>query len=906
MRPSLRLAVVAAVASAATIVPLAVSGAPATALTPRTTPTSCPEAKLPANPADNVWDNPTYQSEYTPATLADQVIACEQKFHPKTAVLAEVAMISLNETQSKAYQNQNMWLASASGLAQQTDFKTLGIPALNLEDGPDGIIYLPTKGPRPTTFPNEMALAASMNPALAELYGAALGTQANDLHFMGVQAPDLNLDRIPNWGRIQETFGEDPVLAGEMGAAESAGILSEVPIDVLKHYGIYGQETSRRSINWDVSTSALYNTYLRPFAIATTTVAASSSVPSSHQIALMCSYGDINGQRSCASSTLKAAEATIPFSGLVRSDLDTVTTSPALLRAGVSLIKPLNAQEFEPASSVSSGNRALIRDAVATILTVMFKAGLVSDKEIALSSSLGSLSKSIAKSGQAVATEVEEDGAVLLKDGTPGGEGDLPLSPSNGSLAVIAPSELAATCTALATYLKSHHINAACTVWDNPPSATTVLLHNLAHGGPSHVLTTSVTWVAPATGVYVVDNQTYGDSAVTLNGQPFMAEPGIGEIYGENDVTLNAVAGHHYVFKETWSALGPYLAITAISSKIAVGVNAALKARSALVLADDHSAEGADLYEMGLPAGQDALISAVEARVPTSVALFTTGPVLMPWLTSQTRSLIEMWNSGGNPPYGVNFTGLVPAYGALLTGQVSPAGHLPITFPASTSESPLDTGAGAKQYTYWPGIDGTSDLDVAPLNGEVIGYGWYQDKGWPVLFPFGYGLTYATMTNTFDTTTDSSTTSCQSHDSATEICLDVAPRLHLPDTASAVDNIQVYVAQPPIEGDPTPALLLGDAQSVACRTPGTSGTVLAACQAPADSAVTITATDVGQWNQSAKAYQFTDGCYSFVLAPNAQAAFHEIANPSSVPGDVVHATFPFSPATSVTPGACPG
>ena len=257
-----------------------------------------------------MWEKASYQSEFTPAALADQVLSCEAKFHAATAVLAEVALIGLNQTvhgtvsptSSQGYQNQNMWLANNAGdLTAQDDFETLGVPALSLEDGPEGIIYRGGKGAQPTIFPNEMALASSMNPGLAEQYGAAISAQAAALHFMGVQAPDLNLDRIPNWGRNLETFGEDPVLAGEMGAAEAVGILKDTPLVVLKHYGVYGQETNRKSVDWTVSTSALYNTYLRPFAIATDGVAASSAVPAHRQVALMCSYGDINTVRSCGS-----------------------------------------------------------------------------------------------------------------------------------------------------------------------------------------------------------------------------------------------------------------------------------------------------------------------------------------------------------------------------------------------------------------------------------------------------------------------------------------------------------------------------------------------------------------------------------------------------------------------------
>jgi beta-glucosidase len=458
------------------------------------------------------------------------------------------------------------------------------------------------------------------------------------------------------------------------------------------------------------------------------------------------------------------------------------------------------------------------------------------------------------------------------------------------------------TCVALTAYLVRHHDRATCTVWDKPPNTTTVLLHDLPQGTYAHPLSKSVTWIAPTTGPFVVNNQTYGDSSVTLNGKALMAQPGIAEVYEQNEVTIDAVAGHHYLFKEVWGNHGPTLTIGSVAAHVNVGVAAAAHADSALILADDYTAEGADKDELGLPEGQDALISAVEAKVPTSVALFTTGPVVMPWLSSKTRSLIEFWNPGGNPPFGTAFSDLVPAYGAVLTGLVSPQGHLPITFPANQAESPIDLGTGSNEFAFWPGDNGTANLDLAPLNGEVIGYGWYQEKGWPVLFPFGFGLTYATMTQSFDT----ANTSCAANDSTTEICLPVAVRLKLPTSVQAVDGVQVYVAQPQVTGG-APQLLLGDAQSVECRFAGIAGVNTGSCASPNDVDLTISATDVGQWNSTTQSYEFTNGCYEFVVAPNSQVAYRELASPTSYPADdVVNTTFPFSASTTLTPGACPG
>ena len=191
-------------------------------------PMVCPVSltSLPADPNTLPWEKSSYRANFTSYQLARQVMSCETKFRPaETAFYAEVALIGLNATPHFVFQNQNMWLADTAGvLTPQMDFANLGIPRLTFEDGPNGIYYHPPSSQfQPTVLTNELALAATMSPPLAQLYGNQLGQESTAFHYLGVQSPDLNLDRIPNWGRSPETFGEDPMLAGAMGSQETVG-----------------------------------------------------------------------------------------------------------------------------------------------------------------------------------------------------------------------------------------------------------------------------------------------------------------------------------------------------------------------------------------------------------------------------------------------------------------------------------------------------------------------------------------------------------------------------------------------------------------------------------------------------------------------------------------------------------
>jgi beta-glucosidase len=88
----------------------------------------------------------------------------------------------------------------------------LGIPALFIEEGLHGF----DKG---TVFPAPMGLAATWNPELAENIGAAIAAEMRATGVDMVLAPVLDLARDPRWGRVEEDYGEDPFLTGQMGLA---------------------------------------------------------------------------------------------------------------------------------------------------------------------------------------------------------------------------------------------------------------------------------------------------------------------------------------------------------------------------------------------------------------------------------------------------------------------------------------------------------------------------------------------------------------------------------------------------------------------------------------------------------------------------------------------------------------
>jgi beta-glucosidase len=160
---------------------------------------------------------------------------------------------------------------------------------------------------------------------------------------------------------------------------------------------------------------------------------------------------------------------------------------------------------------------------------------------------------------------------------------------------------------------------------------------------------------------------------------------------------------------------------------ISSAVAKAKAADIAIVMVTDQEGEGKDRTNLTLPSNQDALVSAVAAANPKTVVVSKTGgPVLMPWL-SKVPAVLQAWYPGeedGN------------AVADVLFGAFNPSGKLPVTFPQRETDVPANTPAR------YPGVDGTAHYS----EGIFVGYRHYDAHRITPLFPFGYGLSYATFT----------------------------------------------------------------------------------------------------------------------------------------------------------------
>ncbi|WP_233128427.1 glycoside hydrolase family 3 protein [Synechococcus sp. 8F6] len=136
----------------------------------------------------------------------------------------------------------------------------LGLTGLQFVDAPRGVVL---KGGA-TTFPPPIARGACWDVDLEERIGAAMAREARAFGANWLAAVCVNLLRHPGWGRAQETYGEDPVLLGALGAAMTRGIQRHA-VACVKHFALNSIDSSRFLVDVQVSERVLHELDLPHF-----------------------------------------------------------------------------------------------------------------------------------------------------------------------------------------------------------------------------------------------------------------------------------------------------------------------------------------------------------------------------------------------------------------------------------------------------------------------------------------------------------------------------------------------------------------------------------------------------------------------------------------------------------------
>jgi beta-glucosidase len=513
----------------------------------------------------------------------------------------------------------------------------LGIPILFHEEGLHGYA---ARGA--TSFPQAIALASSWDPALLRAVNAVT---AREIRARGVSlalTPVVDVARDPRWGRIEETFGEDPYLVGEMGVAAVEGLQGEGKartlgpgkvFATLKHLTGHGQPESGTNVGpAPYSERALREFFFPPFEKIIRRTGISVVMPS---------YNEIDGVPSHANVWLldKVLRGEWGFDGVVVSDYYAIADLQNLhhiagsmeeaarraLEAGVDCDLPSGGAYATLTQLVRDGRvtEDRINTSVRRLLSLKFRAGLF-ENPFADAAQAAALTNN--SEARALALKAAQRTIILLKN-----DGMLPLHlPQAGSvkpiIAVIGPNAAVAR---LGGY------------YGQPPLTVSILEGIRAKVGARAD-------IVYAEGVKITANDDWWADAVQL------ADPAANRRLIEEAVSVArkadqivlAVGDTEQTSREGWA-------------KTHLG----------------------DRDSLDLVGEQQALFDALHALgKPIAVVLINGRPASTVEIADKANALLEGWyvgEQGGN------------AVADVLFGDVNPGGKLPVTIPRSVGQLPM-------------------------------------------------------------------------------------------------------------------------------------------------------------------------------------------------------------------------
>ncbi|MES2113264.1 MAG: glycoside hydrolase family 3 N-terminal domain-containing protein [Bacteroidota bacterium] len=169
------------------------------------------------------------------------------------------------------------WFVEETRMGIPVDFTNEGIHGLNHD--------------RATSLPAPIGIGSTWDKQLVRRAGQTVGMEARALGYTNVYAPILDVARDQRWGRVVETYGEDPFLIAELGKQMTLGIQEEGAASTLKHFAVYsvpkgGRDGAART-DPHVAPREMYQLYLYPFRRV---------IQEAHPLGVMSSYNDWNGE----------------------------------------------------------------------------------------------------------------------------------------------------------------------------------------------------------------------------------------------------------------------------------------------------------------------------------------------------------------------------------------------------------------------------------------------------------------------------------------------------------------------------------------------------------------------------------------------------------------------------------
>ncbi|WP_068318397.1 glycoside hydrolase family 3 C-terminal domain-containing protein [Polycladidibacter hongkongensis] len=641
-------------------------------------------------------DDTDHASHGQPRDIGAAVEALKQSLHSTNAVGREQTKARHDEIARHLLQQltQEQKLALKSG---QTDFwqglgqmmqqglskaeivaggaELAGLPPLRYCEGSRGLAQ-----PGATTFPVVMSRAATFDRELEQRVGAVIGAEARACGYTMIGAASGAILYFPQWGRAQECYGEDPFVAGEMGAALVSG-LQRYALAVVKNLGALPLEDGKFSRETLLGNNAAQNVHLASYRRLLASGAAS----------VMTSYNQVNGELCSQSQWLlqDVLRKNWRFEGIIVSPfLFGIRSAKLAALAGLDLEFPfrfLFAQELAP----------LLQDGSYTQEQLDLSCLRLLRQRVRLADLRAEPIRPGARAHRAIALEAAQKSLVLLKN-----EGSLLPLEHLSSLAVIgeaAGNALLGDEGASATQ-PAH----AVTLLEALKAA--LFQKTLLKQDKGHDIERACRMAAAAEATVVFVGAKQGDE-------------------GEQ-VPDDLAVRFHQILPE---AVGP-------------DAQQARRSFTSQFNGEDNAAQavqgGGDRAHLELSRHDKALLHALHGVQDNLIVVVVGGgPYLVSHWISKAKAVI--WAGYGGQEGGL-------ALAQVLLGQLSPSGRLPMTWPIREEDLPLPPASGKAvklnerhgyraleacgrraAFPFGFGL-GYTDIRYGPLLAKLVGTGNYQ------------------------------------------------------------------------------------------------------------------------------------------------------------------------------------
>ncbi len=551
-------------------------------------------------------------------------------------------------------------------------------------------------------FPTAIGLAATWSADLVQEMADVIRVQMRRLGVRQALSPNMDVALDPRWGRVHESYGEDPYLCAALSVAYTRGVqgtnLTEGVIATAKHFVGYGMPQGGINLAAaEIGARTLRDLFAFPFEAAIQLAGLRS---------VMNSYSDIDGVPPGASPEVLTdlLRGTLGFDGFVTSDYTTLdhfvdrqkTALDAAQAGRLALAAGLDTENPVPygyghvlAGEVDRGavDPSLLETAVRRVLRAKFELGLFENPYPAESIDV----QAVAAEGVDLSRELARRSVVLVKN-----DGILPLHPGRQALAVIGPHA-----DAVGLQFPTYTYPAGREMIQVMSSGG---LGNMVGVDPGMSAWNSAALPPIATDVLV--RERFGARA-------------LGEALDDYAATVVIVPGCTLTRDLTPADLEKAVA----AAREADVVVMALGGASLWFNGERTEGEGSDSADIALPAAQVRLAEAVAATgTPLVVVLFQGRAYTLPPVITEAAAIVVAPYGGPFGPQGV---------AEILYGITDPSGKLPYSMPRFGGQVPVyhhqKAGSGYRMPLP-PGVDRH-----------------YLDMPATPLYPFGHGLGYTTF-----------------------------------------------------------------------------------------------------------------------------------------------------------------